>query len=222
MSEEVVIEESKKKTKKKTHKKPRGENIDSSFSIATNAQVEESQVEEEHALEVVEEKPLITISSSKEDIVQRMQETNSIEELKDLTNLFGISLTKKEIIRASKESDLMDKLLEQAEERIVEKGDYLSNADLLDYMKTLQTNVDKSRKTFNDDVDKASIKITNTHNEINVNMNDNVAGLSRESREKVLERMKMILANLNVEQDDIKLEEPQEVEINEEENKDDD
>ena len=79
-------------------------------------------------------------------------------------------------------------------------------------MKTMQTNVDKSRKTFNDDIDNASTKITNTHTEINVNIGDSVAGLSRESREKVLDVMKTLFAQINQEQQEV-LEEPQEIEI---------
>lgn len=186
------------------------EKVDSSFSNATNE------------VRTVEQKPLVNLSSSKEEIVARIRETNNIDELRDLTNLFGLSLTKSEIVRASKESDLMDKLIELVSERIINKGECLPNADLLDYLKTLQGNVDKSRKTFNDDVDKASIKIQDNHTEINVTMNDNVAGLSRESREKVLERMKTILSQINQEQQDVVLEEPQEVEIVEEESNEDD
>ena len=182
---------------------------------ASKVEDSSSLLVQENAIEKVEEHP-ITISSSKEEIVDRMQKTSSIDELKDLTTLFGISLTKREIIRASKESDLMDKLLEQAEQRIVEKGDCLSHTDLLDYMKTLQTNVDKSRKTFNDDIDNASTKITNTHTEINVNIGDSVAGLSRESRERVLDVMKTLFAQINQEQQEV-VEEPQEIEIESEE-----
>ena len=182
---------------------------------ASKVEDSSSLLVQENAMKKVEEHP-ITISSSKEEIVDRMQKTSSIDELKDLTTLFGISLTKREIIRASKESDLMDKLLEQAEQRIVEKGDCLSHTDLLDYMKTLQTNVDKSRKTFNDDIDNASTKITNTHTEINVNIGDSVAGLSRESRERVLDVMKTLFAQINQEQQEV-VEEPQEIEIESEE-----
>ena len=171
--------------------------------------------EKNNALEVV---PDLTLASTKEEIVDRMQETNSIDELKDLTNLFGISLTKKEILRASKESDLMDKLLEQAEERINEKADYLPHDVLLDYLKTFQTSVDKSRKTFNDDVDKASINITK--NEINVNIDSDSHGLSREQRERVLDVWKSLFAKINEEQSEIK--EPEEVDLTKEESEEDD
>ena len=63
-------------------------NKDSSFVVV--------ETPDETQLEVVEQKPLVNLSSSKEEIVERMQETTSIDELKDLTNLFGISLTKRD------------------------------------------------------------------------------------------------------------------------------
>lgn len=166
----------------------------------------------------LEEVPNLTLASTKEAIVDRMQQTNSIDELKDLTNLFGISLTKAEIIRASKESDLMDALLEQAKERITNNADYLPHDVLLDYLKTFQTSVDKSRKTFNDDVDKASVNISKT--EINVNIDNNPMGLSRESREKVLDVMKNLFNNIKVEQENIKT--PEEFNFVEEEKMRDD
>ena len=170
---------------------------------------------ENNNLEVV---PNLTLASTKEEIVERMQETNSIDELKDLTNLFGISLTKKEILRASKESDLMDKLLKQAEERINDKANCLPHDVLLDYLKTFQTSVDKSRKTFNDDVDKASINITK--NEINVNIDSDSHGLSRESREKVLDVMETLFAKIKEEQKEVK--DIEEIDLTKEDEEDDD
>ena len=220
MGEELqLVEKENKKSRRKTHRKSRVKEENSSFS----AVVENTSLVkvEEQPLEVVEEKPIITIGSSKDEIVGRVQQTSSIDELKDLTNLFGLSLTKAEIVRASKESDLMDKLLELAEKRVVEKGDYMPNAEILDFMRTLQGNVDKSRKTFNDDIDKASTNIVNAHTEINVNVNGDMSSLSRESKEKIIERMKMIFDKINQEQQDVVLEEPQEIEIKEESEKDD-
>lgn len=174
--------------------------------------------ESKQELEVV---PNLTLSATKEEIVGRMKETNNIDELKDLTNLFGISLTKAEIIRASKESDLMDKLLEQSEKRISENADYLPHDVLLDYLKTFQASVDKSRKNFNDDVDKASINITK--NEINVNVNESTSSLSRESREKVLNVMQALFTKIREEQVDVKeVKEPEEFDLSKEENEEDD
>lgn len=181
----------------------------------TNFSLLPFDAQENNQLEVV---PTLNLASTKEEIVDRMQETNNIDELKDLTNLFGISLTKKEILRASKESDLMDKLLSQAEQRISEKADYLPHDVLLDYLKTFQASVDKSRKTFNDDVDKASVNITK--NEINVNIDSDSHGLSRESREKVLDVMKTLFSKINEEQKDVK--EPEEIDLTKEESNEND
>ena len=174
--------------------------------------------QEKQELEVV---PNLGLSSTKEDIVDRMQKTNSIEELKDLTNLFGISLTKAEIIRASKESDLMAKLLAQSEKRISENADYLPNDVLLDYLKTFQSSVDKSRKTFNDEVDKASINISKT--EVTVNVNNDSTNLSRESREKILNIMKTLFANVQEEQSNVEeMKEPEEIDLSKEESEEND
>ena len=184
-------------------------NNDANFSLLS------VDTQEDNNLEVV---PNLSLASTKEEIVERMQKTNSIDELKDLTNLFGISLTKKEILRASKESDLMDKLLKQVEERINDNADYLPHEVLLDYLKVFQTSVDKSRKTFNDDVDKASINITK--NEINVNIDGDSHGLSRESREKVLDVMETLFAKINEEQKEIQ--DVEEIDLTKESEEDDD
>lgn len=219
MVEKKNLKEKPKKNKgvntKTTTKKSKGKKKDPSFPIE---KVETNEVVK------VEEKPVVTLSSSKDEIVKRIQETSDMSELQDLTNLFGLSLTKGEILRASKESDLMDLLLAQIEKRIVTKADYMSHQDLLDYIKTLQTNVDKSRKTFNDDVEQAGVKIVNNHTEIKIENIDATDGMSRESREKVISIMKSIFAsaNDNSGSENNKVEEPQEIEVPTEENKQDD
>lgn len=142
-------------------------------------------------LTVVEENP-VTLVSDKDDILKKVFEADNIDELKDLTNLFGISLTKKEIARASRESDLLDKLLEIASDRINTKGEFLSHDELLDYLRTFQSNVDKSKRTLNDEIDKSSVRVQNTKNEININVNTGTE-LSRDSREKVLDVVNAIL-----------------------------
>ena len=149
------------------------------------------KVEDSSALTIVENNP-ITIKSSKESIVEKIFETDNVDELKDLTNLFGISLTKKEIARASTESDLLDRLLDIARERITSKGEYLSHEEILDYIKTFQGNVDKSKKTLNDELDRASVNVSNNKTEVNINVNTGVE-LSRESRERVLDVVNAIL-----------------------------
>ena len=141
----------------------------------------------------VERQPL-TISAEKEDILQRIRETDSIDELKDLANLFGVSLTKKEIERASRESDLIDTLLSHAEERIAVRGGNLSNEELLEYLKTFQSNVDKSKRSLNSDVEDASSKYTATHNEVNITVNNVGSELPRDSREKILDVVNAILS----------------------------
>lgn len=149
---------------------------------------------------------LITLNADKEEIVEKINETDDVEELKNLTNLFEISLAKKEIARTSKQSDLLDKLTDIAEERI-SKGDYLTNDEVLNYHRAFQSNVDKSKKNLNNDVTEATNKVANTINEININVND--TSISRESRERILGVVDMILksSNNDIEQEDVLQEE---------------
>lgn len=139
----------------------------------------------------IEEAP-ISIATSKDEIIEKVNKTNDIQELKDLTNIFGISLTKKEIARTSRESDLLDKLIEHAGERIDKKASNLTTQELLDYIKVFQSNVDKSKKTFNTELEDASLKINDSHTEININVNDSLT-MSRESREKILQAIDAII-----------------------------
>lgn len=175
---------------------------ENSENVQENTEISE-EIEEKNVPVEVESHPL-TLSASQEEILKRVNETNSIEELKDLANLFGISLTKKEIARASKESNLLDVLLEKAEARIKDKGDYLSNDEILEFMKAFQGNINSSKKSLNDDIDKSSISITK--NEVTVNVNTE-SSLPRESRDKVLEVVNMILKGAQ-NTEDVQYEEP--------------
>ena len=135
----------------------------------------------------------LTVMSTKDEIVARIEQTDDIDELRDLANLFGISLTKKEISRASLQSDLMDLLLQNAGDRIREQSDYLSNEEIMDFYKMFQSNIDRSRKALNSDMDTATNRYSSTHNEINITVNNNDGGMTRESRERIIDVVNMLL-----------------------------
>ena len=182
---------------KESEKSEKGEQISDVSEESVTAEEQKENLPAE-----VESRPL-TLSASKEEILKRVSETDSIDELKELANLFGISLTKKEIARASKESDLLDTLLARAEERIRDKGDYLSNDEILEFMKAFQGNINNSKKSLTNEIDTASVSITK--NEINVNVNTDTT-LSRESRDKVLEVVNMLLKGSQTE--NVQIDEP--------------
>ena len=58
------------------------------------------------------------------------------EKLKDLTHLFNINQTKKNIIRVNTMNKLIDKVADQMIERVENVPDEFSNKELVEYLKT--------------------------------------------------------------------------------------
>ena len=138
--------------------------------------VEEEPLEEEHEATLTMEHPVVVVEpvslkSSSDEILDRITKAESVEELKELTRLFHLSLAKKEASRALTQSDLVDLLLAQAKERITKRAGEMSNRDVLDYMNALQTSIDKSSKTLEDKIVEAPpLTLNQTNQEININI----------------------------------------------------
>jgi len=133
----------------------------------------------------LEEKKELTLSSSTEELEQRIMETDDPEELQKIINLFNINIKKKDIIRAGKLNKLQDKTLAQITERIEKNPDLFSNRDLLDYYKVIQDTLTRA------DISTDNMpKIQFNQQIINVNQEDS---LSRESKEKVMDLIKAIM-----------------------------
>lgn len=133
--------------------------------------------------EKVESNP-VTIVSTKEEIVEKVKEAATSEELQELEEIFSLSLTKSEIARLAKQDELLDLVLKEAANRIKHNPGNLSTKDLLDYMNALQGNLDKIRKSRASDESQVG-PITNVHNEVTVNMTGD--GLNRDSQNKVMD-----------------------------------
>ena len=128
---------------------------------------------------------------SNDDIIEKVGKETNLDEIKNLTKLFNINLVKKNMIRVSKESELLDLIIEQASSRFKKRPDEISNKDLLDYLNAIQTSVEKSNKVINSIDETPMIQITQNTNKVDINMNS--PELDRESREKVLNVVKYIL-----------------------------
>lgn len=136
----------------------------------------------------------VDLSAERRGILDRVGKASTPKELSDLTYLFNVSLTKSEMARAGRQSDLLDKVLDVAAGRIEGKPDALTDKDLLGYMGAFQSGLDRSREVFGKDV-QASPTILVNHSEVNVNVDK--GGLDRDSRERVMDAVKGILAQLS-------------------------
>lgn len=136
---------------------------------------------------MVKEEKKLSLTTPINELEDRIIKEDNPEELKNIINLFNINIKKKDILRASKLNDLQDKTLEQIAERIEKTPDLFSNKDLLDYYKVMQDTLNKAD--------------TSTDNLPNIQINQNIVNMTptidRESKERVIQAVKEILAKEN-------------------------
>lgn len=138
----------------------------------------------------MEEKDLISIAPLEKDMQKAtdelVTETDPVV-IKDKIELFNLYQTKKNVIRALKYNELLDKVSDEMLSRFKENPDEFTNSDLLNYLQTAQNALDRSNKALNSIEDRPLINI----NQVNVNTED--TALNRESREKVMKAVQALL-----------------------------
>lgn len=151
-------------------------------------------VEDDTQQEVVKVEENLPTSTDEQsvDILSRIQEIATKEELKEVTNLFNLSITKKEMARALKQDELLDLVLKQAEEKLKKRPEELSTKDILDYMNAFQSNLEKTQNYIDKVEDSPTIQV-NDNKKIVVNIN----ALSRDSNENVLDAINKLIANMS-------------------------
>lgn len=139
------------------------------------------------------ENQLVEVTDDKE-LLTKLGNAKNSQELREIANLFNISIMKKSMTRASAQSELLDDILDRVKDRVVNHHDELSHKELIDYMTAIQNGLDHSTKTFSGIDNSPPISINNTKNDITVNVASNE--LSRESRERVMDAVKKMLAQI--------------------------
>lgn len=138
---------------------------------------------------------------SKEEIITRLDTVQTQQELDELTQMFNFNLVKKDMARASTQSDLLDLIVKEVGDRVKNRSGELTNKDLLDYMNAMQANIDKTQKAVRGvDNTQPIIKVINNTNKLNINVNDNQ--MTRESREHITNAVKNILAQISAQKED--------------------
>ena len=130
-------------------------------------------------------------------ITQIVDETN-IEKTKDLTYLFNVNQNKKTMIRVNKLSDLMDVITDQAVQRFSQRPDEISNAELMQSLKTVQDLIERGTKQASGVQETPLIQINQQTNEVNVG--DTGINLGRDSRERVKNAVGALLSSLLAQQ----------------------
>lgn len=126
-----------------------------------------------------------------EEVANQIIAEDDTDKVKDLTHLFNLLQAKKNVLRVMQLDGLLDHVSEAMLTRFEKRPDEFSNSDLISYMNTLQTAIEKSSKSVNMVDESPAIVVNNTQ----VNLGDTQDTLSRESREKVADFIKKVIEN---------------------------
>lgn len=137
---------------------------------------------------ILDLKPLDTQT---QQIAQEILNEDDIDKVKDLTNLFNLNAQKRNVMRVIKMNDLLDKVTDQVITRFEKRPDNFSNDDLIKYMQVTENAIDRASKHLNLVEETPPIQLMQ-NNQVNINID---SGLDRESRERVMDAVRAILAS---------------------------
>lgn len=124
------------------------------------------------------------------EIIDKISQKTSAEDLRNITQLFNIAQAKKDMLRSLKYGDLLDKVVDQMGERLTKRPGEFSNSDLTTYLQVLQNASEKARKLSTTVEEMPAIQLTQN----NVNIGTEHGALSRDSRGRVTDAVKAILS----------------------------
>lgn len=131
-----------------------------------------------------------------ENLTKQILSETDENKSKDLIHLFNLNQSKKNVLRSNKYSDMLELVIKQMIERITKTPDNFSNDDLLKFFTAVNSALSKTSDTISQIDEMPAIQINNT--QINVQSEDK---LSREEKERTIDAVKALLAQMNSIQD---------------------
>ena len=155
---------------------------------------EEARAVAPAAAEYPSAKPAVITST--EELAKGITEVSSMS---DFLPLFNASIAKKQALRILKREEILDKVTEKIGERLDRRPDEITIAELSAIDKTMGEQKAKELAIVNSATDAPGITLN--QNNINVTVND---GMSKESRERVINAVKELLAKAKASAEDDK------------------
>ena len=129
------------------------------------------------------------LSLDDKELRDKLLQSKDPTEINDIVQLFNMNLKKKELIRADIYSELQDKVTDQIGKRIEKNSDTFSNKDLLDYMNSIQSILNKQGNQENNTIPTIAIQ-----NNLTINQSEE---LSKDSRDRIKDVIQAILKQQN-------------------------
>lgn len=133
-----------------------------------------------------------SLDSKTKDIAQQILDTDDIDKVKDLTNLFNLNIQKRNVMRVVKMNELLDNVTDKIAERFEKTPDNFTNDDLLKYVQVTENSIEKANKNLNLVEETPAIQLQQ-NNQVNINIG---TSLDRESRVKVTDAVQAILKRI--------------------------
>lgn len=134
------------------------------------------------------------IKKEVEGLAQQIIDEPDVEKTKDLIELFNWNMQKKNALRILKLEGLLDSVSDQMIERFEKRPGEFSNSDLLNYLQTIQTTLDKTSQNLTKADETPKIQLQQ-NNQVNVNILD---GFDRESKGRIADAIKAILQDAQI------------------------
>lgn len=136
------------------------------------------------------------IDSKNQDLLTKIISEDTPDQFDQLVTLFNLNHTKKQMVRTLTYDQLLDHVMQQMQERVTKRADQFSNKDLLDYLNTMNSAMEKAQKQIQDINTTPMIQFNQQNNIVNVTDNSDSETLDRESRKRVLDAVSSILAKI--------------------------
>lgn len=134
----------------------------------------------------------LKLAEDTRNIVQDIIKEDNVDNLKDLTKLFNIMIAKKNAVRMMQLNELLDAVNEEALSRVINTPELIKDKDLSVYMAQALNQMEKATKTFEALDDTPAIQLNQQTNNVNIN-------LSSDSKERILEVIKLLTQQQEVE-----------------------
>lgn len=128
----------------------------------------------------------VTLDEESKNIVDDVIKEKDPDKIKDLIDLFNLNQSKKNLARTDTCNKLLDKVVEEAFNRVSNGSMLLTDKELLEYANSISALMTK----FNVDPENLIVPTIRNNTQVNINMFE----LNRDSREKVTDAVKAILA----------------------------
>ena len=129
------------------------------------------------------------VSRKLEELTRDFIYSDNASETQAILEKYNAYLVKKSAIRTGKLEALYDEIVEQMLLRFKHRGGEFSNKDLLDYLNSVQTAIEKSANRLNN-TDEAPVQFGNPSTQVNINVLD---GFTHEQKTNIADAIKSII-----------------------------